>query len=86
MVLSSRLSGLCTIILLVSWLCIQTSTAQVTFSTGWVPGKRTPNSPDVHFKLSANSFCHFLMNQIRQMVSCENPIEEGRPLFFGGSL
>ncbi|XP_050513666.1 uncharacterized protein LOC126889418 [Diabrotica virgifera virgifera] len=58
--------------LLITWLFIYTSNAQLTFSKGWKIGKRTEDEPDSQIKISANAICHFLVSQIRQMSACNN--------------
>uniref|UniRef100_A0A6P7GVZ5 Uncharacterized protein LOC114347144 n=1 Tax=Diabrotica virgifera virgifera TaxID=50390 RepID=A0A6P7GVZ5_DIAVI len=47
--------------LLITWLFIYTSNAQLTFSKGWKIGKRTEDEPDSQIKISANAICHFLV-------------------------
>ncbi|XP_072395786.1 uncharacterized protein [Diabrotica undecimpunctata] len=74
MIRSNRKSNFYPIIccLLITWLCIYTSNAQLTFSKGWKIGKRTEDEQDSQIKISANAICHFLVNQIRQMSACSN--------------
>lgn len=44
-------------VVLMSFLCIQYSVAQLTFSKNWKPGKREQGDQ----KVSINSLCHFLV-------------------------
>ncbi|NP_001159497.2 AKH/corazonin-related peptide preproprotein [Tribolium castaneum] len=84
MALKFRVFALVAVLVLMAWMFTGTQ-AQVTFSRDWNPGKRTENT-DLHNTLkTASAVCHLLMNQVRQLASCDNnnELEPGATIFSG---
>ncbi|XP_019865670.1 uncharacterized protein LOC109594864 [Aethina tumida] len=75
---SLRLFTLTAALLLVSWMFIRSAQGQVTFSRDWNPGKRNAEPvSDLHSVIkSSNAICHLLINQIRQMITCDTPRDD----------
>ncbi|KAJ8911098.1 hypothetical protein NQ315_003360 [Exocentrus adspersus] len=74
------------ILFLMVLLCIPDTDAQLTFSRNWTgTGKRVLDNPESQYKISANTMCHFLVGQIRQMVTCDNPALGEPPFLYGAN-
>nr|UXO98060.1 adipokinetic hormone [Zophobas atratus] len=81
-----RIFSTIAVFLLVTWMFLSDAQAQVTFSRDWNPGKRGEN-PDFHNAMkTASAVCHLLINQVRQLATCDNrdEIEPGANNIFGG--